>query len=162
MKIAIQMVCLLGSLLLLGRVAGDPRSFTVEMKCGKQPQHNTTLFVPNFVAAMDSIREQMQRSGFGKAVKGSGPDTNYVLAQCYGDLSLLDCVLCYAHARTVLPQCFPYNGGRIFLDGCFMRSENYSFFEEYEGHEDKASLSMLGECICIDIELLALVGGACS
>ncbi|KAK0602150.1 hypothetical protein LWI29_030875 [Acer saccharum] len=113
MKIAIQMVCLLGSLLLLGRVAGDPRSFTVEMKCGKQPQHNTTLFVPNFVAAMDSIGEQMQRSGFGKAVKGSGPDTNYVLAQCYGDLSLLDCVLCYAHARTVLPQCFPYNGGRI-------------------------------------------------
>ncbi|TXG66269.1 hypothetical protein EZV62_007544 [Acer yangbiense] len=138
MKIAIQMVCLLGSLLLLGRVAGDPRTFTVEMKCGKQPQHNTTLFVPNFVAAMDSIGEQMQRSGFGKAVKGSGPDTNYVLAQCYGDLSLLDCVLCYAHARTVLPQCFPYNGGRIFLDGCFMRSENYSFFEEYEGHEDKA------------------------
>ncbi|KAI9169290.1 hypothetical protein LWI28_010272 [Acer negundo] len=141
MKIEIQLVCLLGSLLLLGRVAGDPRSKTVQMKCGKQPEHNTTIFVPNFVAAMDSISDQIQRSGFGMAVKGSGPDTNYGLAQCYGDLSLLDCVLCYAEARTVLPQCFPYNGGRIFLDGCFMRSENYSFFEEYKGHEDKAVCS---------------------
>ncbi|KAK1552560.1 hypothetical protein Q3G72_019175 [Acer saccharum] len=141
MKIEIQLVCLLGSLLLLGRVAGDPRSKTVELKCSKQLEHNTTIFVPNFVAAMDSISDQMQRSGFGMAVNGSGPDTTYGLAQCYGDLSLLDCVLCYAEARTVLPQCFPYNGGRIFLDGCFMRSANYSFFQEYKGHEDKAVCS---------------------
>ena len=27
------------------------------------------------------------------------------LAQCYGDLSLLDCVLCYTEAQTLLPQC---------------------------------------------------------
>ncbi|KAF2286719.1 hypothetical protein GH714_023955 [Hevea brasiliensis] len=86
---------------------------------------------------MENISEQMRTSGFGVAVTGSGLDTNYGLAQCYGDLSLLDCVLCYAEARTVLPQCYPYNGGRIFLDGCFMRSENYSFFEEYKGPGDE-------------------------
>ncbi|KAL6176692.1 hypothetical protein ACLB2K_053325 [Fragaria x ananassa] len=49
-----------------------------------------------------------------------------------------DCVLCYAEARTVLPKCYPYNGGRIFLDGCFMRSENYSFYEEFRGPNDTA------------------------
>ncbi|KAL1343805.1 hypothetical protein HN51_017756 [Arachis hypogaea] len=27
---------------------------------------------------------------------------------------------------------------QIFLDGCFMRSENYSFFDEYAGPGDKA------------------------
>ncbi|KAG6759000.1 hypothetical protein POTOM_035464 [Populus tomentosa] len=106
--------------------------------CGRQLEHNATIFVPNFVATMENISEQMRVSGFGVAVSGSGPDINYGLAQCYGDLSLLDCVLCYAEARTILPQCYPYNGGRIYLDGCFMRAENYSFYEEYLGPGDKA------------------------
>ncbi|WRX15279.1 Protein kinase domain - like 10 [Theobroma cacao] len=129
---------LIGSLALLTRVGGDPRAQTVNITCGNQMEHNTTIFVPNFVATMEKISEQMRDSGFGTAVTGSGPDANHGLAQCYGDLSLLDCVLCYAEARTVLPQCYPHNGGRIFLDGCFMRSENYTFFEEYTGPDDRA------------------------
>lgn len=127
---------LVGYLLILERVGGDARTQTVQIMCGHQRENNATIFVPNFVATMEKISEQMRTSGFGKAVTGSGPDTNYGLAQCYGDLSLLDCVLCYAEARTVLPQCYPNNSGRIFLDGCFMRSENYSFFEEYKGPQD--------------------------
>lgn len=117
---------------------GESRAQTVKFMCGNQLEHNTTLFVPNFVATMENISDQMRVQGWGTAIKGSGPDTNYGLAQCYGDLSRLDCVLCYAEARTVLPQCFPYNGGRIFLDGCFMRAENYSFFHEYTGSWDHA------------------------
>lgn len=126
------------TLLLLETAVGDPRSQTVKIICGNQLEHNTSIFVPNFVATMEKISDQMRVSGFGEAVTGSGPDTNFGLAQCYGDIPLLDCVLCYAEARTVLPQCFPYNGGRIYLDGCFMRSENYSFFEEYKGPGDGA------------------------
>ncbi|KAG7980124.1 hypothetical protein I3843_05G166000 [Carya illinoinensis] len=123
---------------LLETTVGDPRTQTVEITCGNQLEHNSNVFVPNFVATMGNISDQMRLSGFGVAITGSGPDSNFGLAQCYGDLSLLDCVLCYAEARTVLPQCFPYNGGRIYLDGCFMRSENYSFFEEYKGPSDRA------------------------
>ncbi|XVF85021.1 hypothetical protein PTKIN_Ptkin17bG0085200 [Pterospermum kingtungense] len=128
---------LIGSLALLKRVGGDPRAQIVNMTCNVQREHNSAIFVPNFIATMENISDQMRDSGFGTAVTGSGPDGNYGLAQCYGDLSLLDCVLCYAEARTFLPQCYPYNGGRIFLDGCFMRSENYSFFEEYTGPNDR-------------------------
>ncbi|KAF3975936.1 hypothetical protein CMV_000846 [Castanea mollissima] len=117
---------------------GDPRTQTVNITCGNQKEHNSSIFVPNFVATMENISNQMRVSGFGLAISGSGPDTNYGLAQCYGDLSLLDCVLCYAEARTVLPQCFPSTGGRIYLDGCFMRSDNYSFFQEYTGPGDRA------------------------
>ncbi|KAL2253626.1 cysteine-rich receptor-like protein kinase 2 isoform X1 [Sesamum indicum] len=116
----------------------DPRSQTVKIMCGNQLEHNSTSYVPNFIATMEKISEQMRTSGSGVAITGSGLDTNYGLAQCYGDLSLLDCVLCYAEARSVLPQCFPANGGRIFLDGCFMRAENYSFFQEYTGRNDRA------------------------
>lgn len=129
---------LLNILLLLETAVGDPRSQTIEITCSLQHEHNATIFVPNFVATMENISDQMRTSGFGVATIGTGPDTNYGLAQCYGDLSLLDCVLCYAEARTVLPQCYPYNGGRIYLDGCFMRAENYSFYDEYKGPSDKA------------------------
>ena len=118
--------------------AGDPRSRTIKIMCGDQLEHNSTIFVPNFVTMMENISNQVRTSGFGVAISGSGPDTNFGIAQCYGDLSLLDCVLCYAEARTVLPQCFPYNGGRIYLDGCFMRAQNYSFIEEYAGPSDHA------------------------
>lgn len=117
---------------------GEPRAQTIQFMCGHQLEHNTTIYVPNFVATMENISEQMRNRGFGVSISGTGPDTNYGLAQCYGDLSLLDCVLCYAEARTVLPQCFPFNGGRIFLDGCFMRAENYSFFQEFTGPQDHA------------------------
>lgn len=118
-------------LLLPDALFAEPRAQKVKLMCGSQLEHNTTLFVPNFVATMENISTQMRVSGFGLAEVGSGPDKNYGLAQCYGDLSLVDCVLCYAEARTVLPQCYPVNGGRIYLDGCFMRAENYSFYEEY-------------------------------
>lgn len=125
-------------IVLLEMAVGDPRTHTVKMTCSVEREHNTTLFVPNFVATMENISEQMRTSGFGMAVIGSGPDANYGLSQCYGDLSLLDCVLCYAEARSLLPQCYPFNGGRIYLDGCFMRAQNYSFFEEYTGPLDGA------------------------
>uniref|UniRef100_A0A7N2L984 Cysteine-rich receptor-like protein kinase 2 n=2 Tax=Quercus lobata TaxID=97700 RepID=A0A7N2L984_QUELO len=117
---------------------GDPRSQTVNLTCGNQMEHNPSVFVPNFVATMENISDQMRASGFGLAVSGSGPDTNYGLAQCYGDLSLTDCVLCYAQARLVLSQCIGFTSGRIYLDGCFMRSDNYSFFQEYTGPGDRA------------------------
>ncbi|PHT68322.1 Cysteine-rich receptor-like protein kinase 2 [Capsicum annuum] len=126
------------SILLLPNVSeAEPRSQTVQIICGNQVEHNATAFVPNFIATMETISGQMRTRGYGVALTGSGPDANYGLAQCYGDLSLLDCTLCYAEARTVLPQCFPFNGGRIYLDGCFMRSENYTFDHQYLGPEDR-------------------------
>ncbi|KAL4281634.1 hypothetical protein GQ457_03G026300 [Hibiscus cannabinus] len=130
------MVLMIGSLALLERVRAEPRAQIVNMTCSPQREHNSTLFVPNFIALMERISDVMRQFGWGTAEIGSGPDANYGLAQCYGDLSLTDCPLCYAEARTVLPQCYPFNGGRVFLDGCFMRSSNYSFYEEYLGPND--------------------------
>ncbi|KAL2510260.1 Cysteine-rich receptor-like protein kinase 2 [Forsythia ovata] len=131
-------IIILVTLLLPDASLGEPRAQMVKIMCENQTEHNITQFVPNFVAVMENISAQMRDFGYGMAVKGSGPDANYGLAKCYGDLSLLDCVLCYAEARTVLPQCFPANGGRVFLDGCFMRAGNYSFLQEYTGPHDTA------------------------
>ncbi|KAI7731049.1 hypothetical protein M8C21_023552 [Ambrosia artemisiifolia] len=120
----------------VARTEGAARDKIVNMTCDQQKEHNQTLFIPNFVNVMGIIGNQMRNSLNGTAVVGTGPDSNYGLAQCYGDLSLQDCVLCYSEARTVLPSCFPNNGARIYLDGCFMRVQNYSFYHEYTGPND--------------------------
>ncbi|XP_028772311.1 cysteine-rich receptor-like protein kinase 42 [Neltuma alba] len=51
-------------------------------------------------------------------------------AQCFRDLSHTDCLLCYAASRTKLPRCLPSLSARIYLDGCFLRYDNYSFYSE--------------------------------
>uniref|UniRef100_A0A0A9HPJ4 Protein kinase domain-containing protein n=1 Tax=Arundo donax TaxID=35708 RepID=A0A0A9HPJ4_ARUDO len=61
---------------------------------------------------------------------GQDPITYYGLVQCLEDLSKVDCTLCYGEIRSLLPKCYPQIGGRIYLDGCFMRYANYSFFDE--------------------------------
>ncbi|KAI8006898.1 Cysteine-rich receptor-like protein kinase 42 [Camellia lanceoleosa] len=46
------------------------------------------------------------------------------------DLSLDDCDKCFSKISSRLIGCFPFTAGRVFLDGCFMRFDNYSFYEE--------------------------------
>ncbi|PHT34987.1 Cysteine-rich receptor-like protein kinase 2 [Capsicum baccatum] len=111
----------------------EPRAQIVQIICGNE----TTVPIQNFVGTMELLSEQMRTRGYGVAVTGTSPYSTYGLGQCYGDLSLLDCVLCYAEARTLLPQCFPYNGARIYMDGCFMRAENYTFYDQYLGPTDR-------------------------
>ncbi|KAL0297003.1 UNVERIFIED_CONTAM: Cysteine-rich receptor-like protein kinase [Sesamum radiatum] len=86
------MIIVLVILLLPDSLFAEPRAQTIKFICGTQLEHNTTIYVPNFVATMENISAQIRTSGFGIAVTGSGPDTNYGLAQCYGDLSSVDCV----------------------------------------------------------------------
>ncbi|PHT35284.1 Cysteine-rich receptor-like protein kinase 2 [Capsicum baccatum] len=124
-------------LLLPNTSVAKPRSQTVKITCGTQLELNMMTSVPNFIGVMETISQQMRTRGYGVAVTGTGPDSNYRLAQFYGDLSLLDCSLYCAEARMILPQCFLYNGGRIYLDGCFMRKENYTFYDQDLGLEDK-------------------------
>ncbi|KAE8692325.1 Cysteine-rich receptor-like protein kinase 2 [Hibiscus syriacus] len=130
------MVIMIGSLALLGIVQAQPRAQIVNTTCGSR-ENNRTQVVSNFILVMEELNDLIHQFGWGTAFNGSGPDANYGLAQCYGDLSLTDCPLCIAEGRAVLPLCFPKVGSRVFLDGCFMRSDNYSFYDEYLGPYDK-------------------------
>ncbi|KAG8383208.1 hypothetical protein BUALT_Bualt05G0160600 [Buddleja alternifolia] len=125
-------------LILPDALFADPRTQTVNFSCGTQLEHNTSIFSPNFVANMDKIMDLVRTSGFGASITGSRPDAHYGLAQCYGDLSIADCVLCFFQARNIVSKCFPMTGGMIYLDGCFLRGDNYSFFQEYTGPNDHA------------------------
>ncbi|XP_047959599.1 cysteine-rich receptor-like protein kinase 2 [Salvia hispanica] len=114
----------------------DPRDQVIKLICGNQTEQNATINVANFISTMDKITLLMQSSGHGAAETGSGRHKSYGFAQCYGDLSPADCTLCYVEARNILPQCYPSNGGRAYLEGCFIRAENYSFYDEFTGPGD--------------------------
>ncbi|KAK4736614.1 hypothetical protein R3W88_000311 [Solanum pinnatisectum] len=120
-------------LLLPDTSVAEPRSQIVQLICG----NDTTGTVSNFVNGMETIGEQMRTRGNGVATTGTGPNASYGLGQCYGDLSLPDCVLCFSEARTLFPKCFPSGKSRIYLDGCFIRSDNYNFYDQYFGPEDR-------------------------
>ncbi|KAL4653401.1 hypothetical protein ACB092_01G300100 [Castanea dentata] len=52
---------------------------------------------------------------------------------CMADLSSNECEECFNHVKTLFASCFPSIGGRVYADGCFIRVENYSFYEETVG-----------------------------
>ncbi|KAK9063457.1 hypothetical protein SSX86_017327 [Deinandra increscens subsp. villosa] len=123
-------------LVMVGRSEGVPRNQIINQTCNNQTEHNQTEFTSNFIQTTTILGNQVRSSLFAVANTGSAPDANYGLFQCYGDLSTTDCILCYDSAHYVISSCFPNTGGIVYQDGCFMRFQNYSFYEEYEGPSD--------------------------
>ncbi|XP_037492781.1 putative cysteine-rich receptor-like protein kinase 43 isoform X2 [Jatropha curcas] len=84
------------------------------------------------------MQDEMYRNKFAFKDVGKPPDRLYVLSQCMDDLSCDDCAVCFDQINNLIPGCFPNTGGRVFLDGCFIRAENYSFYREALGSQDTA------------------------
>ncbi|CAA7050115.1 unnamed protein product [Microthlaspi erraticum] len=91
----------------------------------------------SYKANLDGIRNDMRTVKFGTHEHGDPPQRMYLLSQCASDLSSDECNLCWSHATDLLlSQCFPATGGRYYLDGCFVRADNYSFYREPITHQD--------------------------
>ncbi|XP_076893042.1 cysteine-rich receptor-like protein kinase 2 [Bidens hawaiensis] len=123
-------------LLMIDDLEGAPRNQIIKISCNKQKENNPTQYSSNFIQTTEKLGNQMQSSLFATASTGSGPDATYGLAQCYGDLSTTDCFLCYDAAHYYTSHCFLYTGAFVYQDGCFMRFQNYSFYDEYVGPWD--------------------------
>ncbi|CAO2183691.1 unnamed protein product [Urochloa humidicola] len=109
----------------------DPRATVVHEFCNKTRDDGPgAVWADNFVVAFDNLNSDLEQKGWGITSVGQDPITFYALVQCLEDLSKVDCTLCYSEIRSLLPKCYPEIGGRIYLDGCFMRYANYSFFDE--------------------------------
>ncbi|KAL3526402.1 hypothetical protein ACH5RR_011058 [Cinchona calisaya] len=120
---------------------GDPRVELVYKACGNEHAQNVSEFNDNYAKVMVSMQDEMLRNKFATGEEGKPPNRVYVLAQCMNDLSKDDCTTCFSNIRTQLPGCFPKQGGRIFFDGCFLRVDNYSFFNEFSSPADQVRCS---------------------
>ncbi|KAF8671058.1 hypothetical protein HU200_050337 [Digitaria exilis] len=110
----------------------DPRTSVAGQRCADGAAVSGSTLANNFVPAMDDLNTNVSAHGYGTSAVGGpgGPNTVFGLGQCLRDLSPLDCKLCFAEVRSLLPKCYPRVGGRLYLDGCFGRYANYSFFGE--------------------------------
>uniref|UniRef100_M0ZID3 Kinase n=1 Tax=Solanum tuberosum TaxID=4113 RepID=M0ZID3_SOLTU len=79
---------------------------------------------------MEVVSQRVTDNNWGNHYVNSTNISIYALANCYQDLPHQDCLLCYAASRTRLPRCLPGKSGRIYLDGCFLRYDQYNFFNE--------------------------------
>ncbi|KAK1303050.1 Cysteine-rich receptor-like protein kinase 2 [Acorus calamus] len=52
------------------------------------------------------------------------------LRECFDYLTKVQCDLCFSKLRSVGLRCLPITTGRVYLDGCFVRVENYPFCAE--------------------------------
>ncbi|RLM92264.1 cysteine-rich receptor-like protein kinase 2 [Panicum miliaceum] len=118
-------------LVLCPAASADPRASVAGQACAPGTAVSGSALADNFVPAMDNLNTNVSAHGFGTSAVGSrGPNTVFGLGQCLRDLSPVDCKLCFAEVRSLLPKCYPRVGGRLYLDGCFGRYGNYSFFGE--------------------------------
>ncbi|GMY13329.1 cysteine-rich receptor-like protein kinase 42 isoform X2 [Fagus crenata] len=115
--------------LLISLSLSDPRISQSGLFCGNLKPPPLTNFIPTFVKEMESLSQLVTTNRYGTHFVNSTPPM-YGLAQCFQDLSHTDCLLCYAACRTKLPRCLPSISARIYLDGCFLRYDNYSFYKE--------------------------------
>ncbi|KAL6597874.1 hypothetical protein ACP70R_046679 [Stipagrostis hirtigluma subsp. patula] len=123
-------------------ILADPRATVVREFCNKtQAVGHGAVWANNFVVAFDNLNSDLEQQGYGITSVGQDPITYYGLVQCLKDLSKVDCTLCYSEIRSLLPKCYPRIGGRIYLDGCFMRYANYSFFDEFTDSLDTSVCS---------------------
>lgn len=116
----------LSSALFISPSLSDPRISEVEKICSGS---GSLSAIPNFGAVFRDVVQQVTNQNWGFSSITNPPPIMYGLAQCHGDLDQNDCLLCYAQARTKAPSCLPQMG-RLYLDGCFLRFDNYSFFDE--------------------------------
>ncbi|KAL2564497.1 hypothetical protein AAZX31_19G057100 [Glycine max] len=118
----------------LSLTVSNPRITEAGLYCGTSKAPLKANYIPSFIKEMESLSQLVTSNNWGThSVKISGSGSSipiYGFAQCFRDLSHTDCLLCYAASRTRLPRCLPSVSARIYLDGCFLRYDNYSFYSE--------------------------------
>ncbi|ESQ28160.1 hypothetical protein EUTSA_v10018240mg [Eutrema salsugineum] len=136
---------------LLNPVISDSRGETVAQICSNRttiPQQRS-LFVTSFLAAMDAVSPLVEAKGYGQVVNGTGNLTVYAYGECMKDLDKKDCDLCFAQIKAKVPRCRPFQrgtrGGQVFSDGCYIRYDDYNFFNE--------TLSLQDRTVCAEKEI---------
>lgn len=126
--------------------ASDPRATEAALVCSNRTatMQVRQIFVANFLATMDAVTPLIARQQYGTVINGTGNNTVYTFGECMKDLDQTDCNLCFAQCKTQILRCLPFQrgirGGKLFYDGCYLRYDDYNFFNE--------TLSSRDETVC--------------
>ncbi|WRX17977.1 Protein kinase domain - like 10 [Theobroma cacao] len=107
----------------------DSQALEARLMCGTTNETSRS-FVGNVNRVMGALSESVAAKGWGTFSVNDPPFNVFGLGQCYKDVKGDDCRLCLDTAREELERCIPATSGRIYLDRCFQRFDNYSFYNE--------------------------------
>ncbi|KAL1216476.1 Cysteine-rich receptor-like protein kinase 3 [Cardamine amara subsp. amara] len=130
--------------LLLNPAVSDSRGNRTNQTCSTNrttSPEQRSLFVSTFLEVMDAISPLVEAKGYGQTFKNNGNITVYAYGECMKDLDKKDCDLCFAQIKAKVPICLPFQrgtrGGQVFSDGCYIRYDDYNFYNETLSSEDK-------------------------
>ncbi|KAM6549620.1 hypothetical protein CsatB_021296 [Cannabis sativa] len=106
----------------------EPLLELVTRVCREDRVDNNTVYAQNYDLILNRLAEGMSLKGYSFGEMGDPPNRVFVFSQCMGDLNNKECSMCFNEIKDILSGCFPSSGGRIFYNGCFIRAENYNFF----------------------------------
>ncbi|XVE57164.1 hypothetical protein DITRI_Ditri04bG0070000 [Diplodiscus trichospermus] len=109
--------------------SSNPQSFGSHLTCGSTNETSQS-FVRNVNDVMEALSEVIAAQGWGAFSVIDPPINVFGLGQCYQYVNGNDCRLCFDTAKEKLKSCIPATSGRIYLDRCFQRFDNYSFYNE--------------------------------
>ncbi|XP_047956439.1 cysteine-rich receptor-like protein kinase 2 isoform X2 [Salvia hispanica] len=107
-------------------VNSDPQTLSLGNGCSSEVRKDASNFGSNLNATFLQLRATLSDgSKFATASSGAV----YAMVQCRNYMSETDCLACYDVAESTITKCSG-NGGRAVFDGCFLRYENYDFFQK--------------------------------
>lgn len=122
----------------------DPRTSQAAFICNTNitaAASARSTFIANFQAAMAAITPIIAVRRSARVIEGSdNASIVYAFGQCMADLSQSDCDLCFAQCRIQILRCLPFQlttrSGRNYLDGCYLRYDDYDFYPEVLSRSD--------------------------
>lgn len=117
-----------------GVADADPQINLLNKGCSQYNASSIPDFFNNLNATFADLRTQLSSAGgsvrFATAERARSSDPVYAMAQCRNYLSEADCLACYDAAVAQIRNCSAANGARVIYDGCFLRYESNSFFDQ--------------------------------
>ncbi|KAJ0771099.1 putative protein kinase RLK-Pelle-DLSV family [Helianthus annuus] len=109
----------------------EPQTHLLLQTCSRFNATNTKIFFSNLNETFRDVRRKLSNSTyFTTSNLTTNSEPVYVMAQCRNYMSTSDCLGCFDYAASSIRACATFNGARSVLDGCFLRYENSSFFDE--------------------------------
>ncbi|XP_050120298.1 cysteine-rich receptor-like protein kinase 3 isoform X1 [Malus sylvestris] len=137
------LLLLLPLFLFLKSARSDPRATQAALICRNDtiqiPERQT--FISNFLAAMNAVTPQIATRRYASVVTGTGNVTVFAFGECMKDVSKTDCDQCFAQCKIKILGCLQFvkatRGGRLFFDGCYLRHDDFDFFNQSLSSEDR-------------------------
>ncbi|XP_042500315.1 cold-responsive protein kinase 1-like [Macadamia integrifolia] len=111
----------------------DPQTNLLNKGCSQYNATDLPIFYANLNATFTELRNKLAGPNdefFSTANQGRSSNPVYGMVQCRDYLSTTDCLGCFDAAVALIRTCSAANGARVIFDGCFLRYESSSFFDQ--------------------------------